>query len=159
MIRRSPSTIASSNRPRLAGPRTTPSLLIPSLEKRTKVLPTACHPKKVAPKQPTQPLSSPAHHSLSFIPSANVYQAPVPFHALHSSWQWDAAKNKIDSCPPQACSLVGSNQTHVGQSDTCFHGGHAGRGSESSHVRDDWSQGRCLGVSGIGVEPGRISGN
>ncbi|XP_019836302.2 scavenger receptor class F member 1 isoform X2 [Bos indicus] len=41
-----PWVTASSSRPPLAGLQTTPSLRIPSLEKRMRVLPIACHPKK-----------------------------------------------------------------------------------------------------------------
>lgn len=53
--RRSPSTIASLSSPLLAGPRTTPSLLITTVKKRMRILPTVCHPKKVASPCPHSP--------------------------------------------------------------------------------------------------------
>nr|XP_008535949.1 PREDICTED: scavenger receptor class F member 1 [Equus przewalskii] len=73
-----PWVTASLSRPLPAGPRTTPSLRIPSLERRTRVLPTVCHPKKgwsLWPKQsrqrsawlevPSLPRRMPPRHSPS----------------------------------------------------------------------------------------------
>ncbi|XP_040311425.1 scavenger receptor class F member 1 isoform X2 [Herpailurus yagouaroundi] len=73
-----PWVTASLSRPLPAGPRTTPSLLILSLARRTRALPTACHPKKGWPlwrmesfqrpawlEVPSLPLRTPPHHSLS----------------------------------------------------------------------------------------------
>ncbi|XP_076792412.1 scavenger receptor class F member 1 isoform X2 [Arvicanthis niloticus] len=73
-----PWVTASSSRPLLAGPLTTPSLLILTLEKRTKLMPTSCHLEKrwsLCPKKnhqrpafleaPSLPLRTPPHHSPS----------------------------------------------------------------------------------------------
>lgn len=82
-IQRSPSTIASSSPPLPAGPLTTPSLLILTLEKRTKLMPTSCrlekrwslwpkksHQKPAFLEAPSLPLRMPPHHSPFHVPPA-----------------------------------------------------------------------------------------
>lgn len=81
MIQRFPSTTVSSSHPLLAGPLTTLSRLIPTLEKRTKLTPTSCHLEKVAPDCPLIP-GSPAphdHHGGTFcVPLTDVCACSLP---------------------------------------------------------------------------------
>ncbi|XP_069459148.1 scavenger receptor class F member 1 isoform X1 [Ovis canadensis] len=89
-----PWVTASSSRPLPAGLRTTPSLRIPSLEKRMRVLPTAYHPKKgwsLRPQRnpqrpawlevPSLPLRTPPHRlpsrALPASPGPSGHQSPL----------------------------------------------------------------------------------
>ncbi|XP_025136678.2 scavenger receptor class F member 1 isoform X3 [Bubalus bubalis] len=79
-----PWVTASSSRPPLAGLRMTPSLRIPSLEKRTRVLPIACHPKKGWSLRPQRNPQRPAWLE---VPSLPLRMPPrhLPSRALPAS--------------------------------------------------------------------------
>ncbi|XP_065764676.1 scavenger receptor class F member 1 isoform X2 [Muntiacus reevesi] len=79
-----PWVTASSSRPPPAGLRMTPFLPIPSLEKRTRALPTACHPKKGWSLWPQRNPQRPAWLEVPSLPPRTPPRR-LPSHALPAS--------------------------------------------------------------------------